>query len=93
LAPFERNLSQQAALTAQPSADGRWWELTLRLRRLSGQAYLWRRGATLFVNMLNKHLLRWRAVSPEQEASTAKAAEGIFKPTGGAGSVDGGDYV
>jgi hypothetical protein len=78
LAPFERNLSQQTVLTARPTADGAWWELTLELHRLSGQEYLWKRGATVFVNMLCKHMLRWRAMTAAQEADSADRAQQVY---------------
>ncbi|MFB3890897.1 MAG: FtsX-like permease family protein [Phycisphaerae bacterium] len=78
LAPFERNLSQTAVLQAQPSADAAWWELHLDLRRLSGPPYLWKRGTTIFVNMVSKHLLRWRAATPEQEAQCLSQADRVF---------------
>jgi hypothetical protein len=82
LAPFERNLSQVAALRAAPAAEAGWWELWLDLRRVSGPPYLWRRGATVFVNLLCKHLLRWRAATAQQEADCLARAEAIFRAEG-----------
>jgi len=82
LAPFERNLTQDAALLASPSADRAWWELSLKLTRVSGPPYLWRRGATVFVNMLCKHLLRWRAATPAQEADCLKRSDRLFPRKG-----------
>jgi hypothetical protein len=78
LSPFERNLSQEACLRARPTADGAWWELSLELTRTSGPPYLWRRGATVFLNMLCKHLLRWRAATALQEAACVARANEIF---------------
>ena len=78
LAPFERNLSQNVELSARPAADADWWELWLDLRRNSGPPYLWRRGATVFVNMVCKHLLRWRAATAQQEADCLSRSEGIY---------------
>ena len=88
LAPFERNLSQSAELWAVPAPDAPWWQLNLHLRRITGPPYLWRRGATVFVNMLCKHLLRWRAASAQQEADCLARAEEVFptSPAGGEGS-------
>ena len=68
LAPFERNLTQDVELCCRPTADGLWWELSLTLTQVSGPLYLWRRGSTVFVDRLCRHLLRWRAASPDQEA-------------------------
>ena len=78
LAPFERNLTQDARLRAVPATDADWWELRLDLRRRSGPPYLWRRGATVIVNMLCKHLLRWRAATAEQEEESLKRSDEIF---------------
>jgi hypothetical protein len=78
LAPFERNLTQQAELSARPTPDGAWWELSLRLRRTSGPPYLWKRGTRIFVNMLCKHLLRWRAASAQQEKDCLERFEQLY---------------
>jgi len=78
LAPFERNLSQDTELKAAPAPDAAWWEMSLNLRRLSGPPYLWQRGATVFVNMLCKHLLRWRAASADQEADCVRRSGEIY---------------
>jgi len=78
LAPFERNLVQDVELAARPADDADWWVLTLHLRRNSGPPYLWRRGARVFVNMLSKHLLRWRAATDEQEADCLRRCGRIF---------------
>jgi len=82
LAPFERNLSQEADLGIRPAQDADWWEMSLELRRVSGPAYLWKRGATIFVNMLCKHLLRWRAATPQQEAECLQRSDDIFPQKG-----------
>jgi hypothetical protein len=78
LAPFERNLTQQATLKAALTPDDSWWELRLELVRTSGPPYLWRRGAKVFVNMLCKHLLRWRAATGAQEADCLARSERLF---------------
>ena len=78
LAPFERNLSQHAVLRAAPAERAAWWELSLDLRRVSGPEYLWKRGATVFVNMLCKHVLRWRAASDAQQQQCLARADDIF---------------
>jgi len=78
LAPFERNLSQDVVLRAEPSSDAAWWELSLDLHRRSGPPYLWHRGARVFVDTLCRHLLRWRAATPEQEADCLGRAEEVF---------------
>lgn len=78
LAPFERNVSQDARLAIQPSPDAEWWVMTLRLERISGPPYLWRRGATVFVNRLCRHLLRWQAAGSEQEQQYANLAGEVF---------------
>lgn len=78
LAPFERDLMQDAELCASPAADPRWWELTLTLRHVSGPAHLWERGAALFVNSLTRHLLRWRAASRAQETDCLARFAGVF---------------
>jgi hypothetical protein len=80
LAPFERNLSQKAVLKAAPAADAAWWELWLDLHRVSGPPYLWKRGTTIFINMLCKHLLRWRAATSVQEAQCLAKADELFPP-------------
>ena len=78
LAPFERNLTQDSELSAVPADDADWWVLKLDLRRTSGPPYLWRRGATVFVDQLCKHLLRWRAATAEQEADCLSRADAVF---------------
>jgi hypothetical protein len=78
LAPFERNVSQETHLSVRPADNAPWWTLWLNLRRESGPVYLWKRGATVFVNALCKHLLRWRAATPEQEADCESRADGIY---------------
>lgn len=80
LAPFERNLTQEAEIRASPASDGHWWELWLDLRQASGPSYLWQRGATVFVNMLCRHLLRWRAASAQQEADCLARFDALFLP-------------
>ena len=80
LAPFERNLSQSMTMAANLTDDGQWWELTLRLDRRSGPPYLWRRGARVFVDMLCKRLLRWRAATPAQEADCLARADDVYPP-------------
>jgi hypothetical protein len=82
LAPFERNLTQETELCCVPAPDGAWWTLALKLRRVSGPPYLWRRGATVFVNLLSRHLLRWRAATEEQEAQCRAKFAGVFAPEG-----------
>ena len=79
LAPFERNLSQDVVLYARPSPEADWWELWLDLNRKSGPPYLWRRGATVFVNMLCKYLLRWRAATTEQEEDCLSRAPDVLE--------------
>ncbi|HET6427516.1 MAG TPA: FtsX-like permease family protein [Phycisphaerae bacterium] len=78
LAPFERNLTQQTRLAAGPADDADWWVLTLTLDRDSGPPYLWQRGAKVFVDALCKHLLRWRAATPDQEADCLGRSDRIF---------------
>ena len=78
LAPFERNLTQSVDLQAAPAEGAPWWELSLDLRRVSGPEYLWKRGATVFVNMLCKHLLRWRAATEDQQQQCLARAEATF---------------
>ena len=80
LAPFERNLTQDADLAAAPAPDAKWWIMTLDLRRRSGPPYLWRRGATVFVDMICKHLLRWRAATGQQEIDCLARSDEIFPP-------------
>ncbi len=78
LAPFERNLTQHSTLRARPTAQGDWWELSLDLKRLSGPPYLFKRGVTVFIDMLCKHLLRWRAATAAQEADCLQRAEQVY---------------
>jgi hypothetical protein len=80
LAPFERNLTQDTRLRARPAPDAQWWVLSLDLDRRSGPPYLWRRGASVFLDMLCKHLLRWRAATPRQEEDCLKRSDRIFPP-------------
>ena len=77
-----RNLIQGAELAAGPAADAKWWVLALKLHRRSGPPYLWQRGAKVFVNMLCKHLLRWRAATDQQEADCLERSGDIFPPQG-----------
>lgn len=79
LAPFERNVSQDMLLRISPTADGAWWEMSMELRRLSGPNYLWLRGSKVFINLLCKHLLRWRAATAQQEADCLSRAPEIYK--------------
>ena len=80
LAPFERNLTQDADLAAARAPDAKWWIMTLHRRLRSGPPYLWRRGATVFVDMICKHLLRWRAATDQQEADCLARSDEIFPP-------------
>ncbi len=80
LAPFERNLTQDADLAAAPAPDANWWIMTLNLTRISGPPYLWKRGATVFVDMICKHLLRWRAATDQQETDCLARSDDIFPP-------------
>lgn len=78
LAPFERDLTQRVELNVTRQPGDPWWEMGLKLQRNSGPAYLWRRGTRVFVNMLIKHLLRWRAATAQQEEDCLKRAEELF---------------
>jgi hypothetical protein len=78
LAPFERNLTQHSNLMAKLTPDDQWWELSLELQRVSGPPYLFKRGASVFINMLCKHLLRWRAATEAQEADCLQRADDVY---------------
>jgi len=77
LAPFERNVTEHAALLAAPVEADRW-QFVLALTRLSGPDYLWRRGTRVFVDALRKHLLNWRAMNDEQCDRFAQRASDLF---------------
>ena len=85
LAPFERDLSERVRLRAAREPGAPWWEMRLDLERASGPPYLWRRGTTVFVNMLIRHLLRWRAATPAMEADCLRRAASVFPAAEGGG--------
>ncbi len=77
LAPFERNVTQYVSLQAVAMQADRW-QFVLQLRRLSGPDYLWHKGTRVFVDALRKHLLNWRAMTPDQCDAFADRAGELF---------------
>ncbi|MGH7144935.1 MAG: FtsX-like permease family protein, partial [Planctomycetota bacterium] len=64
LAPFERNILQQARIEAAHDPARNLYLLRLRLHLNSGQQALWQRSAHVFVDALRKQLLVWRGLLP-----------------------------
>lgn len=66
LAPFERNILQEARVVAQYDPARNLYLMRLRLQLISGQASLWQRSAHVFVDALRKQLLVWRGLPPQE---------------------------
>ena len=78
LAPFERNMTQHVVLRIEAGDRPGRWGFALRLRRLSGPAYLWQRSNRAFVDALRKHLLNWRAMAEPETNLFVEEARDLF---------------
>ncbi|WP_136795570.1 FtsX-like permease family protein [Desulfosediminicola ganghwensis] len=74
LAPFDFGIMQLVDVQFCPAQEGReYLSIKVTLKRKSGEAQIWRRINTVFLNDLRKQLLVWRSLTPEEHADLAAA--------------------
>ena len=66
LPPREAAIRQSASFMGVMSRGGREVKFLIKVRRLSGAYSAWRRANYEFVDTIRKHLLQWRALSPDE---------------------------
>lgn len=72
LAPFDFGIMQLVDVQFCPAQEGReYLSIMVTLKRKSGEAEIWRRINTVFLNDLRKQLLVWRSLSPEEHENLA----------------------
>jgi len=65
LAPFDVGVSQRVEIETRLLPDGLFYDITLRLRRLSGDEGSWERLNRHFTDLIRKQFLIWRVLRPE----------------------------
>ncbi|MBI2502084.1 MAG: M28 family peptidase [Candidatus Latescibacteria bacterium] len=78
LAPFDLGVSQHVILHATPEAQHHIYDVTLQLKRLSGEDASWRRVNQRFMNVIRKQFLIWRTVDAAAKESYGKQADELL---------------
>lgn len=79
LAPFDLGVSQHVVISAVPEAEQKQiYQITLDIRRLSGEDASWRRVNQRFMNVIRKQFLIWRTVEAEAKESYQQQGEEIL---------------
>jgi len=78
LAPFDLGVSQHVVFRATPEAEHNIYDVTLQIRRLSGEDASWRRVNQRFMNVIRKQFLIWRTVDTEAKAGYRQQGEEII---------------
>jgi len=79
LAPFDLGVSQHVVLRAVPEAQHNIYDVTLQLKRLSGEDASWRRVNQRFMNVIRKQFLIWRTVDGAAKENYGKEADGLLQ--------------
>lgn len=78
LKPWHAGVKQEfqiRALEVKPNE----WEISIYLKRLSGNTRLWIRSNKYFIDALRKQLLLWRTITPDEKKQYVSKAETAFK--------------
>jgi hypothetical protein len=81
LAPFDAGVSQNLRLEFHPAEEGgsahhsKFYEVSARMIRRSGQQINWLRSNRAFVAELRKQFLLWRTLSPERQGDYVRESE------------------
>jgi hypothetical protein len=75
LAPYDLGVSQVVRLESRPTSERTVYEITLALRRLSGDISSWKKANWFFLNTLRKQFLIWRTIVLEQRREYARRAD------------------
>ena len=82
LAPFDLGVSQHVVISAVPEAgQQQFYQVTLDIRRLSGEDASWRRVNQRFMNVIRKQFLIWRTVEADAKESYQQQGEEILAGT------------
>ena len=82
LAPFDLGVSQHVVISAVPEAGQQQiYQVTLDIRRLSGEDASWRRVNQRFMNVIRKQFLIWRTVEADAKESYQQQGEEILAGT------------
>ncbi|MFH1569132.1 MAG: FtsX-like permease family protein, partial [Gemmatimonadota bacterium] len=81
LAPFDLGVSQHVIIRATPEGEHNIYQITLEIRRLSGEDASWRRVNQRFMNVIRKQFLIWRTVDAEAKGSYRQQGEEILTGT------------
>ncbi len=81
LAPFDLGVSQHVVLRATPEAQHHIFDITLQLKRLSGEDASWRRVNQRFMNVIRKQFLIWRTVDAAAKESYGQQADELLAKT------------
>ncbi|ABN70489.1 protein of unknown function DUF214 [Staphylothermus marinus F1] len=78
LKPWHAGVKQEfqiRALEVNPNE----WEISIYLKRLSGNTRLWIRSNKFFIDALRKQLLLWRTITPDEKKQYIEKAESVIK--------------
>jgi hypothetical protein len=78
LAPFDLGVSQHVVFRAVPEAEHNIYDVTLQIRRLSGEDASWRRVNQRFMNVIRKQFLIWRTVDAAAKENYGKEADELL---------------
>ncbi len=79
LAPFDLGVSQHVVISAVPEPEQQQiYQITLDIRRLSGEDASWRRVNQRFMNVIRKQFLIWRTVESDAKESYRQQGEEIL---------------
>jgi ABC-type antimicrobial peptide transport system permease subunit len=78
LAPFDLGVSQHVVFHAVPEAEHHIYDVTLQIRRLSGEDASWQRVNQRFMNVIRKQFLIWRTVDTQAKESYAGQGKEIL---------------
>jgi len=79
LAPFDLGVSQHVVIGAVPEPSQKQiYQITLDIRRLSGEDASWRRVNQRFMNVIRKQFLIWRTVEADAKLSYQQQGEEIL---------------
>lgn len=79
LAPFDLGVSQHVTFKATPQGVHNIYDITLQIRRLSGEDASWRRVNQRFMNVIRKQFLIWRTVDSEAKDEYRRQGEATLQ--------------
>ena len=73
IAPYDLGVSQEVSIEARPGQAPDTYELTLRLKRVSGEPRNWTKLNGRFLTSLRRQFLAWRTLTDEERSRFATA--------------------